>query len=218
MSFLAEHAVDVSEKPTTNMFDDDLIFDRGESLWMADYLATPLARIKVDETNCFGMVGWTAVRNSASGLPEHVGAAQSPSEQEGVEQETWNGPERLGPVCGGCGSTAERGRATFSRHIPWVVAKHETLKPCEWNRTKCNNFKNYSVTALRCSQEQRFGGFLEAANAHIGAERHRHIWYVPNLDNADPEWHVAHSHPGYSRGAAREHHLGNGGGPTRVCR
>ena len=81
---------------------------------MADYLATPLARIKVDETNCFGMVGWTTVGNSASGLPEHAAVAglKSPSEQEGVEplrkdrgaeQGDVDGPERPGPVCGGSG-------------------------------------------------------------------------------------------------------------------
>ena len=53
---------------------------------MAGHLATLWARIKVDQTNCFGMVGWTTVGNSASGLPEHDGAAQSLLEQERVEQ------------------------------------------------------------------------------------------------------------------------------------
>ena len=80
------------------------------------HLATPLARIKVDETNCFGMVGWTAVGNSASGLPEHAAVAGlkyraiSFVEQEGAEplrkdrgaeQGDVDGPERPGPVCGG---------------------------------------------------------------------------------------------------------------------
>ena len=149
---------------------------------MADYLATPPARIKVDETNCFGMVGWTAVGNSASGLPGHAAVAGlkyraiSFVEQEGVEplrkdrgaeQGDVDGPERPGYVCGGSGSTAKRGRATFSRHIPWVVAQYETLKRSEKNRTKCSNYKTYSLTAQRNSQERRFVGFLVAANATL---------------------------------------------------
>ena len=32
--------------------------------WMSGILDTPLARINVDENNCFGMTEWDAVRNS----------------------------------------------------------------------------------------------------------------------------------------------------------
>ena len=51
-----------------------------------------LARIKVDEKNCFGMIEWSAVRNSAASfLAKRAGAAawkhRAPShvEEEGVE-------------------------------------------------------------------------------------------------------------------------------------
>ena len=35
---------------------------------MSGRQATPLARIKVDEKNCFGMIEWGAVRRAASRL------------------------------------------------------------------------------------------------------------------------------------------------------
>ena len=44
--------------------------------WMTGSLSGPLARIKVDEKNCFGMIEWQAVREAASRfLPKHTAAA-----------------------------------------------------------------------------------------------------------------------------------------------
>ena len=45
--------------------------------WASGSLATPLARIQVDEQNCFGMIEWNAVRKAAGHLfPKHVAAAR----------------------------------------------------------------------------------------------------------------------------------------------
>ena len=44
--------------------------------WMTGSLSGPLARIKVDEKNCFGMIEWQAVREAASRcLSKHTAAA-----------------------------------------------------------------------------------------------------------------------------------------------
>ena len=49
-----------------------LLFDE----WMTGSLSGPLARIKVDEKNCSGMIEWKAVREAASRfLPKHTAAA-----------------------------------------------------------------------------------------------------------------------------------------------
>ena len=59
--------------------------------WKAGLLAMLLACIKVDEKNCFGMIEWSAVRNSAASfLAKRAGAAawkhRAPSHvEEGVE-------------------------------------------------------------------------------------------------------------------------------------
>ena len=43
--------------------------------WMTGSLSGPLARIKVDEKNCFGMIEWQAVREAVSRfLPKHTAA------------------------------------------------------------------------------------------------------------------------------------------------
>ena len=47
--------------------------------WMTGSLMEPLARIKVDEKNCFGMIEWKAVREAASRfLPKHTAATWKP--------------------------------------------------------------------------------------------------------------------------------------------
>ena len=44
--------------------------------WMTGSLRRPLARMKVDEKNCFGVVGWWAAREAAPRfLPKHTVAA-----------------------------------------------------------------------------------------------------------------------------------------------
>ena len=49
-----------------------LLFDE----WMAGSISGPLARIKVDEKNCPGMIAWKAVCEAASRfLPRHAAAA-----------------------------------------------------------------------------------------------------------------------------------------------
>ena len=43
--------------------------------WMTGSLSGPLARIKVDEKHCFGMIEWQAVREAAARfLPKHTAA------------------------------------------------------------------------------------------------------------------------------------------------
>ena len=44
--------------------------------WAEGSLTEPLARIKVDEKNCFGMIEWEAVREAAFRfLPKNTAAA-----------------------------------------------------------------------------------------------------------------------------------------------
>ena len=58
-----------------------LIFDE----WTARSLETPLARIKVNEKNCFGMTEWNAVRSQQAAVAGWTHRALSSLEQEGVE-------------------------------------------------------------------------------------------------------------------------------------
>ena len=71
--------------------------------WMTGSLSGPLARIKVDEENCFGMTEWQAVREAASRfLPKHTeAAARKHLKLSHVEQ------EGLSPMPKDCG--AEQG-------------------------------------------------------------------------------------------------------------
>ena len=56
--------------------------------WTAGSLSGPLARIKVDEKNCFGMIEWKAVHEVASRfLPKHTAAAWQHRNLSYVEQE-----------------------------------------------------------------------------------------------------------------------------------
>ena len=49
-----------------------LIYDE----WASESLNAPLARMKVDDKNCFGMIEWNAVRKAAAHfLPKHVATA-----------------------------------------------------------------------------------------------------------------------------------------------
>ena len=65
-----------------------IIFDG----WTSGTLDTPLARIKVDETNCFGMIEYGAVRNSASNLLPKYAARQLMPKDRGAEQGDVDGP------------------------------------------------------------------------------------------------------------------------------
>ena len=60
-----------------------LIYDE----WMTGSLSEPLARIKVDEKNCFGMIEWKAVREAASRfLPVHSSTSVETSDDPAEEQ------------------------------------------------------------------------------------------------------------------------------------
>ena len=49
--------------------------------WMTGSLSGPLARIKVDEKNCFEMIEWQAVREAASRfLPKHTAGSVETSQ------------------------------------------------------------------------------------------------------------------------------------------
>ena len=67
---------------------EQLLYD----LWREGRLPKPLARIRVDEKNCFGSLAWEAIRKTTlSTLPRHAAVAcwkhrqQSFVEQDGVE-------------------------------------------------------------------------------------------------------------------------------------
>ena len=57
---------------------------------MTGSLSGPLARIKVDEKNCFGMIEWQAVREAAS-LKNKNGLPPMPKDR-GAEQGDVDGP------------------------------------------------------------------------------------------------------------------------------
>ena len=80
-----------------------LVYDE----WAAGTLTVPLARIKVDEKNCFGMIEWRAIRAAAREmLPRHAAvaawkhASASFVEQKGVEPVEKNRGAEQGDVDG----------------------------------------------------------------------------------------------------------------------
>ena len=81
--------------------------------WMTGSLSG-LARIKVDEKNCFGMIGWQVVREAASRfLPKHTAAAWKHRNVSSVEQE---GPPPM---------PKDRGAEQGDRPIGWWRQKRE---------------------------------------------------------------------------------------------
>ena len=110
--------------------------------WMAGSLSGPLARIKVDEKNCFGMIERQAVREAASRfLPKHTAAAAwkhrnlSHVEQEGLPpmpkdrgaaQGDVDGPPRMQPGFGddGGGSARPHSRATSHGLVLTIIRSY----------------------------------------------------------------------------------------------
>ena len=93
--------------------------------WMTGSLSGPLARTKVDEKNCFGMIERQAVREAASRfLPKHTAAAawkhRNPShvEQEGLSPIPKDRGAEQGDVDGPleCSLARKHGRAASGGH------------------------------------------------------------------------------------------------------
>jgi broad specificity phosphatase PhoE len=115
-------------------------------LWKSGSLARPLARIKIDEKNCFGMLEWPAVREaSMQALPRHAAvacwkhAAVSAVEQQGVadapkdrgaEQGDVEGPLECSLTLGGVGSAARWAVHNAQRlgHLPWASDAEDTTR------------------------------------------------------------------------------------------
>ena len=118
-------------------------------LWRAGELERPLARIKVDEKNCFGMLEWPAVRKAArEALPRHYAVAcwkhqeASYVEQQGVdpvpkdrgaEQGDVDGPLEcsltLGKVAANTRSAVHAQQR--SGDLPWATTQDSTIRAAE---------------------------------------------------------------------------------------
>ena len=179
--------------------------------WMTGSLSGPLARIKVDEKNCFGMIEWKAVREAASRIfPKHA------------EQ---------GDIDGPLSAAWQRRRAAAQQaagSLPWIGVDD----PSEEQRlqadhaTRMQESVNFQLggpekfTGAHDPQHalQKNGGladlsyrddggimchpilvppFLQefgVANAKVGAERNPQktqvIYHVNDLDAAPLEWEI----------------------------
>jgi hypothetical protein len=108
-------------------------------LWQRGSLAKPLARIKVDERNCFGMLEWPAVRKAVKdSLPRHYapvcwkhaqtsgveqpGVAAAPKDR-GAEQGDVDGPLECSLTLGGVARRAREGVHQRQRNgeLPWTT-------------------------------------------------------------------------------------------------
>ena len=105
-------------------------------LWHAGALSRPLARIKVDEKNCFGMLEWPSVRKAArEGLPRHYAVAswkhQCPShvEQTGVEPSMKNRGAEQGDVDGPLECSLTLGRVASSTTAAMHTAQRNGSLP-----------------------------------------------------------------------------------------
>ena len=155
--------------------------------WLTGSLSGPLARIKVDEKNCFGMIEWKAVREAASRfLPKHTEAAVwkhrnvTSVEQEGLSPKP---QDRGGPADGICPSTRESGGQSYQPHSAssWskksledqsAAAVHDEIG--QWSLERLlPGFTEDSVTEATLSASQSRIGFKRAqdiaAPAHLGA-------------------------------------------------
>jgi hypothetical protein len=110
-------------------------------LWKSGGLQRPLARVKVDEKNCFGMLEWPAVREaSRETLPRHYAvacgkhAAVSQVEQRdvnaatkdrGAEQGDVDGPLECSLTLGGVARTTRQAIHDAQRRgeLPWATSE-----------------------------------------------------------------------------------------------
>ena len=121
-------------------------------LWRAGGVETPLARIKIDERNCFGMLEWSAVRDATcAALPRHFPvacwkhAATSYVEQNGVEATSKDRGAEQGDVDGPLECSLAMGKiSSLSRHavhekqrrgeLPWIgAASGEQLQAAQYD-------------------------------------------------------------------------------------
>ena len=118
-------------------------------MWQAGELPTALARIKVDEKNCFGMLRWKSIRKAAKeALPRHYAVASwkhrgaSFVEQEGVEPAVKDRGAEQGDVDAPLESSLTLGEvASNTRNelhaaqrrgaLPWAVSGDEQVRLCQ---------------------------------------------------------------------------------------
>ena len=123
------------------------------NVWTRGELNRPLARIKVDEKNCFGSLEWPAVRQATKqGLPRHHAATcwkhrvSSSVEQDGVqplpkgrgaEQGDVDGPSECSLTLGIVGSEARSTlhRSQRSGNLPWSSHPGEQIADMEAYRS-----------------------------------------------------------------------------------
>ena len=143
--------------------------------WMTGSLSGPLARIKVDEKNCFGMIEWKAVREAASRfLPKHTAAARwthrrlSHVEQEGLSPMPKDRGAEQGDVDGplecslASGLVAAETRGSIAARqaagtLPWVGVND----PAEEQRLQANH-----AARLQESANFQLGGPEKLTGAH----------------------------------------------------
>jgi len=125
------------------------------SLWDKGQLSIPLARVKIDETNCFGRLEWPAIRQAAAReLPRHAAvlawkhAARSSVEQPGVdphekdrgaEQGDVDGPLECGITMAGVAAEARSAihAAQSMGSLPWAPgAAPQEAKLAQAERTR----------------------------------------------------------------------------------
>ena len=110
---------------------EQLLYD----LWKTKQLAKPLARVNVDEKNCFGMLEWFAVRQATRDtLPRHYPVAcwrharaseveqddvESLLKDRGAEQGDVDGPLECSLTLGGVASRARQAVQLFSGAVSY---------------------------------------------------------------------------------------------------
>jgi hypothetical protein len=118
-------------------------------LWQSGALERPIARVKVDEKNCFGMLEWPAIREATlQTLPRHHAAtcwkhaAASEVEQDGVppaqkdrgaEQGDVDGPLECSLTLGQVAASARRELHSAQRRgeLPWAVSDADSIREAE---------------------------------------------------------------------------------------
>ena len=162
-------------------------------VWQAGLLTKPVARIKVDEKNCFGSLEWDSVRKAAlEAHPKHAAvaawkhAAVSYVEQEGVppqpkdrgaEQGDVDGPKECALTLG---LVARNARSMIHQQqragdLPWTCDGAEELNAAQ------ADFDNRSL-ATRTFQEQALGCVVDPRHEIQKSGGLADFWYLDDGD------------------------------------
>ena len=129
--------------------------------WAEGSMTEPLARIKVDEKNCFGMIEWKAVRGALFSSHAHCGGGVETSKlQDGVapmskdrgaEQGEVDGPLECSPALGMVASetrgsvAAHLCQAAFLGVVLMIPQKYSTCK--KNTQPNCREFPTFITGA-----------------------------------------------------------------------